>query len=71
MLNIINYGIVGERGAWEIDHFIQYSRRGANNISNLVPACVSYNSFKSDLMPWEFDLYRFIYGEINPNVFFY
>lgn len=62
-LSFYNYGVVGARGAWEIDHFIPYSRNGAHQLRNFVPACVDCNTQKSDLMPWEFDPSRFPHGE--------
>lgn len=66
-LSYQNYGIVGSRGAWEIDHFIPFSRNGADKISNFVPACIDCNSRKADLMPWEFNPYRFPYCERDPD----
>ena len=62
-LSFHNYGAVGARGAWEIDHFIPLSRNGAHQLWNFVPACVDCNTRKSDLMPWEFDPSRFAHGE--------
>lgn len=61
-LSFNNYGAVGARGAWEIDHFIPYSRNGAHQVTNFVPACVDCNTRKSDLMPWEFEPSRFPRG---------
>jgi len=43
-----NYGRVGERGAWEIDHNHARARGGTDDLRNLVPACVDCNRIKSD-----------------------
>ncbi|MEM9467775.1 MAG: HNH endonuclease [Actinomycetota bacterium] len=37
-----------------VDHLIPRSRGGANTIDNVVPACTSCNSAKSDTLPAEF-----------------
>jgi len=50
-----DHGKVGKRGGWQMDHFIPFVSRGADQPYNLVPACVDCNGRKSDLMPWEFD----------------
>ena len=62
-----NRGKVGRRGAWELDHFIPFSRGGSDKLYNLVPACVDYNTRKSDLMPWEFDPDTFGKGDRDPD----
>jgi 5-methylcytosine-specific restriction endonuclease McrA len=66
-LSYHNYGRVGAKGAWEIDYFIPYSRNGAHQLRNFVPACVNCNTTKSDMMPWEFSPYEFPYGERSPD----
>ena len=43
-----NYGMAGERGAWEVDHSNPRSRGGTDYMRNLVPACISCNRDKSD-----------------------
>lgn len=43
-----NYGKVGKRGSWEIDHSNPKSRGGTDHLRNLVPACVACNRAKSD-----------------------
>lgn len=53
-ISVKNYGRVGERGAFEVDHFIPVSRGGDDEFENWVPACVDCNTRKADLMPWEF-----------------
>ena len=58
---------VGQRGAWELDHFIPFSRGGSDQLYNLVPACVDCNMQKSDLMPWEFDPGTFAAGNRDPD----
>ena len=66
-LSILNYGKVGARGAWEIDHFIPFSRNGAHQLRNFVPACVPCNTMKADHMPWEIDPWRFPFGQRDPD----
>lgn len=44
----VNYGKVGERGAWEVDHSNPKSRGGTDYQRNLVPACIPCNRDKSD-----------------------
>lgn len=41
-----NYGRVGARGAWEVDHSVPISRGGTDYYRNLWPACVSCNTDK-------------------------
>ena len=64
-LSFHNYGRVGERGAWEIDHFIPFARRGRDGIENFVPACIGCNTEKGNLMPWQYDE-RFEVGDRDP-----
>jgi 5-methylcytosine-specific restriction endonuclease McrA len=66
-LSFKNYGSVGKRGAWEIDHFIPIASNGAHQPYNWVPACVSCNTEKSDLLPWEYDPERFTQGDRDPD----
>jgi 5-methylcytosine-specific restriction endonuclease McrA len=47
-LAFTNYGIVGARGAWEVDHSVPIARGGTDYFRNLVPACVPCNRNKSD-----------------------
>jgi len=47
-LAFTNYGIVGARGAWEVDHSVPRSRGGSNLMRNLLPACISCNRSKGD-----------------------
>lgn len=44
-----NYGVVGARGAWELDHKIPRSQGGSDHANNLIAACVGCNRDKSDL----------------------
>ena len=46
-ISLTNYGIVGNHGAWEIDHSKPKSKGGTDYLRNLVPACVSCNRDKS------------------------
>lgn len=49
-----NYGRVGERGAWEVDHSVPISRGGTGYYRNLWPACVSCNTEKGTLTGYEY-----------------
>jgi len=49
-----NYGRVGERGAWEVEHSIPISRGGTNYFRNLWPACVDCNAEKGTLTGAEY-----------------
>jgi 5-methylcytosine-specific restriction endonuclease McrA len=49
-----NYGLVGKRGAWEVDHSIPVSRGGTDHQNNLWPACVSCNTEKGTLTGSEY-----------------
>jgi 5-methylcytosine-specific restriction endonuclease McrA len=66
-LSFQNYGIVGAKGAWEIDHFVPRRSDGAHHPYNWDPACVDCNTTKSDALPWEFDPERFRLGDRNPD----
>jgi hypothetical protein len=52
-----NYGRVGERGAWEVDHSVPISRDGTNYFRNLWPACVACNTEKGTLTGSEYSRY--------------
>ena len=65
-LSFINYGKVGKRAAWEVDHFIPIRSNGPHRMDNLVPACVHCNTVKSSYLPWHFDPERFLPGDRNP-----
>lgn len=49
-----NYGIVGAKGAWEIDHSVPVSRGGTDYFRNLVPSCISCNRSKRELKTREY-----------------
>ena len=49
-LAFTNYGRLGERGAWEVDHSVPKSRGGSNYLRNLVPACIDCNRQKGTRM---------------------
>jgi len=49
-----NYGCIGERGAWEVDHSVPLSRGGTGYYRNLWPACVSCNTEKGTLTGYEY-----------------
>ena len=65
-ISFINYGRVGERGAWEVDHFYPLASNGADQLYNWVPACVDCNTRKGSLLPWKFDPKRFDVGCRDP-----
>src|SRR2546422_7786095 len=52
-----NYGRVGERGAWEVEHSIPISRGGTNYFRNLWAACVDCNTEKGTLTGAEYSRY--------------
>lgn len=41
-----NYGILGARGAWEVEHSNPRAKGGTNRLNNLFPACISCNRSK-------------------------
>lgn len=49
-----NYGAVGAKGAWEVDHSVPLSRGGTDRLNNLVPACIECNRSKQDLNSSQF-----------------
>jgi hypothetical protein len=46
-----NYGIVGARGAWEIEHSRPRARGGTNHGNNLYAACIPCNREKGHRRP--------------------
>jgi len=44
-----NYGVVGVRGAWEVDHSNPRAKGGTDYIRNLIPSCISCNRSKGIL----------------------
>jgi len=53
-LSFVNYGRLGEKGAWEVDHSVPKARGGTDHLNNLVPACIACNRSKQDLTSHEF-----------------
>jgi len=43
-----NYGVIGARGAWEIDHSRPVSKGGSNHMNNYQPACIPCNRTKGN-----------------------
>jgi 5-methylcytosine-specific restriction endonuclease McrA len=41
-----NYGVVGARGAWEVEHSIPKCEGGSDHLNNLYAACISCNRQK-------------------------
>lgn len=41
-----NYGSLGTRGAWEVEHSKPRAKGGSNYLKNLYPACISCNRSK-------------------------
>lgn len=41
-----NYGAVGSRAAWEVEHSIPQAKGGTDHLNNLYPACISCNRYK-------------------------
>ena len=50
-IDFVNYGKVGRKGAWEIDHS---NPRGVDDLRNWVPACIGCNRSKQDLPTQQF-----------------
>jgi 5-methylcytosine-specific restriction endonuclease McrA len=44
-----NYGLLGKRGAWEVDHSRPLARGGTDYLRNLVSSCIECNRSKGDL----------------------
>ena len=47
-LSFRNYGFVGKRGAWEVEHSRPRSKGGTNHRNNLYAACISCNRSKGN-----------------------
>lgn len=45
-LAFTNHGVVGARGAWEVDHSRARARGGTDHFHNLLPACIPCNRSK-------------------------
>jgi 5-methylcytosine-specific restriction endonuclease McrA len=41
-----NYGVVGARGAWEVEHSNPRAEGGTDRLNNLYPACIPCNRSK-------------------------
>ncbi len=41
-----NYGIIGSKGEWEIEHSNPQAKGGTNRLNNLYPACIQCNRSK-------------------------
>ena len=39
-----NYGVIGARGAWEVEHSVPRSRGGTDRLSNLYAACICWST---------------------------
>lgn len=42
-LSLVNYGRVGQRGAWHIDHSRARAKGGSDHLNNLFAACIGCN----------------------------
>ena len=47
-LAFTNYGNIGGKGAWEVDHSMPKSKGGTDYFRNLVPSCIKCNREKRD-----------------------
>ena len=45
-LSFNNYGLHGQRGAWEVEHSIARAHGGTNRLNNLYAACIACNRSK-------------------------
>ncbi|MES9868042.1 MAG: HNH endonuclease [Candidatus Thiodiazotropha sp. LLP2] len=43
-----NYGVIGNHGAWEIEHSKPKSKGGTDHLNNLFPACIRCNREKGN-----------------------
>ncbi len=43
-----NYGVLGSRAAWEVEHSNPQAKGGTHRLNNLYPACISCNRSKGD-----------------------
>lgn len=53
-LAFTNYGSLGARGAWEVDHSQPISEGGTDHLNNLVPSCIPCNRKKGALKTRQF-----------------
>ncbi|HYR88448.1 MAG TPA: HNH endonuclease [Terriglobia bacterium] len=47
-VSFTNYGTVGARGAWEVEHSIPWSLGGTDHLNNLYAACIPCNRAKGN-----------------------
>jgi 5-methylcytosine-specific restriction endonuclease McrA len=52
-----NYGVLGARGAWEVDHSRSRRAGGTDYLRNLFPSCISCNRSKGSLHSHQFRRY--------------
>lgn len=45
-LSFNNYGQIGAKGAWEIEHSVPRAKGGTDHLNNLYPSCISCNRTK-------------------------
>jgi 5-methylcytosine-specific restriction endonuclease McrA len=45
-LSFSNYGVLGAKGAWEVEHSVPKSKGGSDNLNNLFAAHISCNRAK-------------------------
>ncbi len=43
-----NYGAIGARGVWEVEHSVPQAAGGTHHLNNLLPACIPCNRSKRD-----------------------
>lgn len=44
-----NYGVIGARAAWEVEHSNPQAKGGSHRLNNLYPACISCNRSKGSM----------------------
>lgn len=47
-LAFTNYGVLGARGAWEVEHSVARANGGTDRLNNLYAACIPCNREKRD-----------------------
>lgn len=45
-VSLINYGRLGRKGAWEVEHSLAQVKGGTDHLNNLYPACIACNRSK-------------------------
>ena len=63
-----NYGKLGQRGAWEVEHSRAQAKGGTDRLNNLYPACITCNRRKGTRTTRT--LRSFLFARVSPRVCF-